>query len=58
MRQYLSSLCAGWDVQQVKDIVAETLYGLIDPIIYDEAATLIEQHHQAGRDVVIGDNPQ
>ena len=53
MRQYLSALCAGWDVQQVKDIVSETLYGLIDPIIYDEAATLIEQHHLAGRDVVI-----
>jgi HAD superfamily hydrolase (TIGR01490 family) len=53
MRQYLSALCAGWDVQQVKDIVSETLHGLIDPIIYDEAATLIEQHHLAGRDVVI-----
>src|SRR6185295_11233886 len=25
----------------------------IDPIIYDEAASLIEQHHAAGRDVVI-----
>ena len=39
--------------QQVKDIVAETLHELIDPIIYDEAATLIEEHHLAGRDVVI-----
>ena len=39
--------------QQVKDIVAETLHDLIDPIIYDEAATLIEEHHLAGRDVVI-----
>ncbi len=53
MRAYLSSLCGGWDVQQVKDIVAETLHELIDPIIYDEAATLIEEHHLAGRDVVI-----
>ncbi len=53
MREYLSSLSTGWDVQQVKDIVAEALYRLIDPIIYDEAATLIEQHHRAGRDVVI-----
>ena len=53
MRQYLSALCGGWDVQQVKDIVSETLHELIDPIIYDEAATLIEQHHLAGRDVVI-----
>jgi HAD superfamily hydrolase (TIGR01490 family) len=53
MRAYLSSMCTGWDVQQVKDIVSETLHDLIDPIIYDEAATLIEEHHLAGRDVVI-----
>ena len=53
MRAYLSSMAAGWDVGQVKLIVAETLHQLIDPIIYDEAATLIEEHHLAGRDVVI-----
>jgi len=53
MRKYLSSLCAGWDVSQVKEIVAETLHDLIDPLIYDEAATLIEEHHLADRDVVI-----
>jgi HAD superfamily hydrolase (TIGR01490 family) len=53
MRQYLSALCRGWNVQQVKEIVAETIHDLIDPIIYDEAASLIEEHHLAGRDVVI-----
>ncbi len=53
MRAYLSSMAAGWDVEQVKVIVAETLHQLIDPLIYDEAATLIEEHHLAGRDVVI-----
>ncbi len=53
MREYLSSLCRGWDVSQVREIVAETLHDLIDPIIYDEAASLIEEHHAAGRDVVI-----
>ncbi|MGW0995810.1 HAD family hydrolase [Streptomyces sp. NPDC002523] len=53
MREYLSALCRGWNVQQVKEIVAETLHDLIDPIIYDEAASLIEEHHRAGRDVVI-----
>ncbi|GHF62745.1 morphological differentiation-associated protein [Streptomyces mashuensis] len=53
MRRYLSSLCRGWNVQQVREIVAETLHELIDPIIYDEAASLIEEHHTAGRDVVI-----
>jgi HAD superfamily hydrolase (TIGR01490 family) len=53
MRQYLSTLCRGWNVQQVKEIVAETIHDLIDPIIYDEAASLIEEHHLAGHDVVI-----
>jgi HAD superfamily hydrolase (TIGR01490 family) len=53
MRSYLSQLCKGWDVEQVKAIVAETLHDLIDPLIYDEAAALIEEHHAAGRDVVI-----
>src|SRR3954470_18585271 len=53
MRKYLSSLCAGWDVNQVREIIAETLHDLIDPLIYDEAADLIEEHHLAGRDVVI-----
>jgi HAD superfamily hydrolase (TIGR01490 family) len=53
MRAYLSALCRGWNVQQVREIVAETIHELIDPIIYDEAASLIEEHHLAGRDVVI-----
>lgn len=53
MRQYLSALTRGWNVQQVREIVAETLHGMIDPLIYEEAAALIEQHHAAGRDVVI-----
>ncbi|MEC4014998.1 HAD family hydrolase [Streptomyces sp. H27-D2] len=53
MRNYLSALCRGWNVRQVQEIVAETLHDLIDPIIYDEAASLIEEHHTAGRDVVI-----
>ncbi|MFC5908216.1 HAD family hydrolase [Streptacidiphilus monticola] len=53
MRQYLSSLARGWNVAQVREIVAETLHDLIDPLIYDEAAELIEAHHLAGRDVVI-----
>lgn len=53
MRQYLSAMCTGWSVAQVKEIVAETLHELIDPLVYDEAVTLIEEHHSAGRDVVI-----
>ncbi len=53
LREYLSTLCRGWDVQQVREIIAEALHELIDPIIYDEAASLIEEHHTAGRDIVI-----
>ena len=53
MRRYLSSLVAGWDVQQVSDIVAETLVELIEPAVYSEALALIAEHHAAGRDVVI-----
>jgi HAD superfamily hydrolase (TIGR01490 family) len=53
MRDYLSSMCTGWSVAQVREIVGETLHELIDPLVYDEAVTLIEEHHTAGRDVVI-----
>jgi len=53
MRSYLSQLCAGWDVQTVRDIVADTLHTIIDPLVYDEAVALIEDHRRAGRDVVI-----
>ena len=53
MRDYLKALCAGWEVQQVHDIVAETLHDLIDPLVYAEAVTLFEEHRAAGRDVVL-----
>jgi len=53
MRAYLSSLCAGWPQQTVKDIVAETLHTIVDPLVYDEAVELIEDHQARGHDVVI-----
>ena len=53
MRGYLQELCAGWPVEQVRAIVAETVHELIDPTIYAEAVELIAEHHLAGRDVVI-----
>ncbi len=53
MREYLSAMAKGWDVQTVRDIVAETLHTIVDPIVYDEAVTLIDEHHLAGRDVVV-----
>jgi len=53
MRAYLTSMCQGWDVAQVNEIVSETLHEIIDPIVYDEAVELIARHKAAGRDVVI-----
>jgi HAD superfamily hydrolase (TIGR01490 family) len=53
MRDYLKALCAGWPVEQVSAIVAETLHELINPLVYDEAVALFEEHHAARRDVVI-----
>ena len=53
MRRYMSGLVAGWDVAKVREIVAETLDSIIDPVIYEEAAALIDEHHAAGRDVII-----
>jgi len=53
MRQFMSQLCAGWDVATVREIVADTLHNVVDPLVYDEAVQLIDEHHAAGRDVVI-----
>ncbi|MGX7681425.1 HAD family hydrolase [Jatrophihabitans sp. DSM 45814] len=53
MRDYLTAMCSGWDVQQIRDIVNETLHEIIDPLVYNEAVDLIGEHKAAGRDVVI-----
>jgi len=53
MRKYLTAMCAGWDVAQVREVVAEALHEIIDPIVYDEAVGLITEHQAAGRDIVI-----
>ena len=53
MREYLTAMCTGWEVSQVREIVSETLHEIIDPIVYNEAVDLIGMHKAAGRDVVI-----
>ncbi len=53
LRRYLSDLAAGWHVQTVRDIVAETLHSIVDPLVYDEAVSLIEDHRAGGHGVVI-----
>jgi HAD superfamily hydrolase (TIGR01490 family) len=53
MRSYLTNMCTGWDVEQVKTIVAETLHEIVDPLVFAEAANLIADHKLCGRDVVV-----
>jgi HAD superfamily hydrolase (TIGR01490 family) len=53
MRSYLTTMCTGWDVEQVKSIVEETLHDIVDPLVFAEAAELIADHKLCGRDVVV-----
>ncbi len=53
MRNYVTKMCAGWDVEQVKTIVGETLHDIVDPLVFAEAANLIADHKLCGRDVVV-----
>ncbi|WP_039786686.1 HAD-IB family hydrolase [Actinoalloteichus spitiensis] len=53
MRAHITSLCAGWDVEQVRSIVEETLHDIVDPLVYKEATQLIADHRERGHDVVV-----
>jgi HAD superfamily hydrolase (TIGR01490 family) len=53
LRAQLTEMCTGWDVATVHEIVRETLHEIVEPLIYAEAADLIEEHRLAGREIVI-----
>ncbi len=53
LRDALAETITGWDAAKVRRIVEETVKELIDPVVYEEALTLIRRHQANGRDVVI-----
>ncbi len=53
IRQVVLKVTRGWARADVDAIVADALETVVDPIIYDEAMDLIDEHRQAGRRVVI-----
>ncbi|MFC7341083.1 HAD-IB family hydrolase [Saccharopolyspora griseoalba] len=53
MRAHITSLCTGWDVEQVNAIVEETLHDIVDPLVYKEATQLIADHQEQGHDIVV-----
>ena len=53
MREFLSRMVTGWQVETVREIVADTLHNIVEPMVYAEAVSLIEEHRLAARDVII-----
>jgi len=53
VREAMLSLTKGWQQDHVAQIVAETLDEVISPIVFAEALELFDEHHGAGRNVVI-----
>lgn len=53
VREAMLSLTKGWQQDHVAAIVAETLDDVISPIVFAEALALFDEHHAAGRTVVI-----
>jgi HAD superfamily hydrolase (TIGR01490 family) len=53
MRQSVLALTKGWEQARVSSIVREALTDVVEPIIYDEALELMEEHRAAGRKVFI-----
>ncbi len=53
MRAALLELTKGWEKDKVSALVRDTLAEIIDPIIFEEALELIEEHRRAGRRIYI-----
>jgi HAD superfamily hydrolase (TIGR01490 family) len=53
LRVAMAAITRGWNRDHVASIVRETLTDVIEPIIYAEALELFDDHHAAGREVVI-----
>ena len=53
MRESVLALTRGWEQARISAIVRDTLEEVVEPIIYDEAIELIEEHRAAGHRVFI-----
>lgn len=53
LRRRIATLCTGWEVAQIRAIVAETLHEVVEPLVYAEATELIAEHRAKGDEVVV-----
>ncbi len=53
LREAMLTITRGWNRDRIASIVRETLDDVVSPIIYAEALELFDEHHAAGRTVII-----
>ena len=53
IRESMMKMTAGWDRDEIRQIVTETLNEVIEPLIYAEALEIIDHHLAAGDEVWI-----
>jgi HAD superfamily hydrolase (TIGR01490 family) len=53
IRESVLALTKGWEQQHIREIVAETLDDIVEPITFVEALDLIDEHRAAGRRIYI-----
>ena len=53
IREELTQLTKGWDRDKISQLVEETVDEVVSPLVYAEALAIIDEHHRAGRDVVV-----
>jgi len=53
MQKSVLSVTCGWEQAQVRRLVGAGMHDAVDPIIYAEAVTLIAEHRDAGRRIVL-----
>jgi HAD superfamily hydrolase (TIGR01490 family) len=53
LRDSVLRLTRGWDQAEISQIVEDTLVEVVEPIVFDEALGLIEQHREQGHKVFI-----
>ncbi len=53
IREELADLTKGWDKTEIERLVEETVDEVVAPLVYAEALAIIDEHHRAGRRVVV-----
>ncbi len=53
IRDQVSALCRGWNAELISQIVTDNLSRVIEPLVYEEARSLLARHRQDGHDVLI-----